>query len=90
MQNVGKRYSEISRRCKLIDPNFPTDVEIREVGPRDGLQNEMVLPVDQIVALIYALSATWLKTIEAASFVHPKAIPPMAGSAEVMAKINRV
>ena len=71
-------------------PNFPTDVEIREVGPRDGLQNEMVLPVDQRVALIDALSATGLKTIEAASFVHPKAIPPMAGSAEVMAKINRV
>ncbi|MDG2120834.1 MAG: hydroxymethylglutaryl-CoA lyase [Actinomycetota bacterium] len=73
-----------------MDPNFPTDVEIREVGPRDGLQNEMVLPVDQRVALIDALSATGLKTIEAASFVHPKAIPPMAGSAEVMAKINRV
>ena len=55
-----------------MDPSFPTEVEIREVGPRDGLQNEMVLPVDQRVALIDALSATGLKTIEAASFCSSK------------------
>ncbi|MFT7648992.1 MAG: hydroxymethylglutaryl-CoA lyase [Candidatus Poriferisodalaceae bacterium] len=64
-------------------------VEIREVGPRDGLQNEVTLPVAERVALIDALSGTGLKAIEAASFVHPAAIPPMAGSGEVMAAIHR-
>ena len=64
-------------------------VEIREVGPRDGLQNEDPIPVEQRVVLIDALSGTGLQAIEAASFVHPKAIPPMAGSGEVMAKIHR-
>jgi len=64
-------------------------VEIREVGPRDGLQNEATLPVEQRVALIDALSGTGLQAIEAASFVHPLAIPPMAGSSEVMAQIDR-
>ena len=65
-------------------------VEIREVGPRDGLQNEDTIAVEQRVALIDALSGTGLRAIEAASFVHPKAIPPMAGSAEVMAGIERI
>jgi len=64
-------------------------VEIREVGPRDGLQNEATIPVGQRVALIDALSGTGLRAIEAASFVHPKAIPPMAGSDQVMATIER-
>ena len=70
--------------------DLPTSVEIREVGPRDGLQNEMTIPVAERIALIDALSATGLIAIEAASFVHPKAIPPMAGSAEVMKGITRV
>ena len=60
--------------------DLPGSVEIREVGPRDGLQNESTIPVDERIALIDALSATGLAAIEAASFVHPKAIPPMAGS----------
>src|SRR3954454_12612825 len=64
-------------------------VEVREVGPRDGLQNEKPVPVDDRVRLIDALSATGLRFIEAASFVSPKAIPPMAGAGEVMARITR-
>jgi hydroxymethylglutaryl-CoA lyase len=70
--------------------DLPNSVEIREVGPRDGLQNEDTIPIDQRIALIDALSGTGLAAIEAASFVHPKAIPPMAGSAEVMRGITRV
>ena len=69
---------------------LPSSVEIREVGPRDGLQNEEPIAVDQRIALINALSATGLTAIEAASFVHPKAIPPMADSARVMEGITRV
>src|SRR5262245_18110896 len=67
----------------------PARVEIREVGPRDGLQNEAPVPVDDRVRLIDALSATGLRRIEAASFVRAEAIPPMAGSDEVMARIAR-
>jgi hydroxymethylglutaryl-CoA lyase len=67
----------------------PTRVDVREVGPRDGLQNEATVPVEQRVRLIDALSATGLRFIEAASFVSPKAIPPMAGAGEVMAQIAR-
>lgn len=73
-----------------MSTSYPSDVEIREVGPRDGLQNEDTIPVESRIALIDALSGTGLRAIEAVSFVHPKAIPPMAGAAEVMAGITRV
>ncbi len=69
--------------------SWPAHVDVREVGPRDGLQNEAPVPVDQRVRLIDALSATGLRFIEAASFVSPAAIPPMAGAGEVMAAITR-
>src|SRR3954452_16859727 len=70
--------------------SFPETVEICEVGPRDGLQNEDPIPVEQRIQLIDALSATGLGQIEAVSFVSPKAIPPMAGAEAVMAGITRV
>jgi hydroxymethylglutaryl-CoA lyase len=69
--------------------DWPARVDVREVGPRDGLQNEAPVPVEQRVRLIDALSATGLRFIEAASFVSPGAIPPMAGAADVMAAIER-
>jgi len=68
---------------------WPEHVDVREVGPRDGLQNEDPVPIEARVRLIDALSSTGLRFIEAASFVLPKAIPPMAGAAEVMAAIDR-
>jgi hydroxymethylglutaryl-CoA lyase len=68
---------------------LPAAVEIREVGPRDGLQNEAPIPVDERVRLIDALSTTGLRRIEAASFVKAEAIPPMAGAEDVMARIER-
>jgi hydroxymethylglutaryl-CoA lyase len=70
--------------------SFPESIEICEVGPRDGLQNEAPIAVEQRVQLIDALSATGLRQIEAVSFVSPTAIPPMAGAEEVMARITRV
>lgn len=64
--------------------------EIFEVGPRDGLQNEArEIPVAEKVALIDALSRAGFRRIEAASFVSPKWVPQMAGSAEVLAGIQR-
>jgi len=68
---------------------WPEHVDVREVGPRDGLQNEDPVPIEARVRLIDALSSTGLRFIEAASFVSPKAIPPMAGAAELMAAIDR-
>ena len=63
--------------------------EIREVGPRDGLQNEAPVPVADRVRLIDALAAAGVRRIEAASFVHPSAIPAMAGAEEVLAAVER-
>jgi hydroxymethylglutaryl-CoA lyase len=62
---------------------MPSAVSIREVGPRDGLQNEDPVPTDAKVRLLDALSHTGVKRIEAVSFVHPRAIPQMADADEV-------
>src|SRR3954453_23411149 len=70
--------------------DWPARIEVREVGPRDGLQNEAPVPVAERVRLIDALSHTGLQRIEAAAFVSPTAIPPMVGAEEVMAGIDRV
>jgi len=70
--------------------DWPERVDVREVGPRDGLQNEAPIPVERRVELIDALSHTGLRRIEAAAFVSPRAIPPMAGADDVMAAIDRV
>ena len=65
-------------------------VEIFEVGPRDGLQNEKqeIATADKI-ALVDCLSQAGFKRIEVASFVSPKWVPQMADSAEVLAGITR-
>ena len=68
---------------------LPASCVVREVGPRDGLQNEPPVPVADRVRLIDALAAAGLRRIEAASFVHPAAIPSMAGAEEVLARIRR-
>ncbi|WP_299687232.1 hydroxymethylglutaryl-CoA lyase [uncultured Tateyamaria sp.] len=65
-------------------------VEIYEVGPRDGLQNEPgEISVADKVALVDRLSAAGFRRIECASFVSPKWVPQMAGSAEVLQGITR-
>ncbi|MBG0560546.1 hydroxymethylglutaryl-CoA lyase [Actinoplanes aureus] len=66
-----------------------TTVSIREVAPRDGLQNEEPVPTDAKVRLIDALSRTGVRRVEAVSFVHPKAIPQMADADEVWARMWR-
>ncbi|MCA0942885.1 hydroxymethylglutaryl-CoA lyase [Salipiger pacificus] len=65
-------------------------VEIFEVGPRDGLQNEArLIPAAEKIALVDCLSRAGFRRIECASFVSPKWVPQMATSAEVMAGIRR-
>lgn len=69
---------------------LPARVSIREVGPRDGLQNEdVLLTTEQKIALINCLSDSGLQYIEVGSFVHPRAVPQMADTAEVFARIER-
>ena len=64
-------------------------MSIREVAPRDGLQNEEPVPTESKVRLIDALSETGVERIEAVSFVHPKAIPQMADADEVWAQVTK-
>ena len=69
--------------------DLPDRISLREVGPRDGLQNEAPVPTAAKVALIDALSQTGVGRIEAVSFVHPKAIPQMADADDVWSQIAR-
>lgn len=65
-------------------------VEIFEVGPRDGLQNEKrAIPVADKIALVDCLSSAGFRRIEVASFVSPKWVPQMADSGAVLAGISR-
>jgi hydroxymethylglutaryl-CoA lyase len=66
-----------------------TAVVIREVGPRDGLQPEQPQEVATRVRLVEDLVAAGVTTVEAVAFVSPKAVPQMAGAADVMAAIDR-
>ena len=69
---------------------LPTSVRLVEVGPRDGLQNEkQPIAVADKVRLVDDLTAAGLTYIEVGSFVSPKWVPQMAGSAEVFAGIQQ-
>lgn len=70
-----------------IPTGLPKRVEIRDVGPRDGLQPEAPVAVADRVRLVEALAAAGVPTIEVAAFVSPKAVPAMAGAAEVVAGV---
>ncbi|RMT64477.1 hypothetical protein ALP43_04604 [Pseudomonas azotoformans] len=75
---------------KVTAMSLPSHVRLVEVGPRDGLQNEaQPISVADKVRLVDALSAAGLSYIEVGSFVSPKWVPQMAGSAEVFAQIQR-
>ncbi len=64
-------------------------VAIREVGPRDGFQNEPeVVPTDEKVRLIELLAAAGLKRLEVTSFVRADVIPQLADGAEVLERID--
>ena len=64
-------------------------VSIREVGPRDGFQNEPeVIPTERKIELIDALARTGLRRLEATSFVRADVIPQLADAAQVLAGID--
>ncbi|SUW17154.1 hydroxymethylglutaryl-CoA lyase [Brevundimonas diminuta] len=65
-------------------------IQIVEVGPRDGLQNEKTVLEPAVRAdFVQRLEAAGARRIEAVSFVHPKYVPQMAGAEEVMAALPR-
>ena len=65
-------------------------VQVVDVGPRDGLQNEeQILPPKTRAELCDRLASAGVSRVEAASFVNPKRVPQMAGAEEVMAAIDR-
>ncbi|AKT30903.1 hydroxymethylglutaryl-CoA lyase [Pseudomonas syringae pv. actinidiae] len=69
---------------------FAQKVNIVEVGPRDGLQNEaQPISIEDKVRLVDELTAAGLMHIEVGSFVSPKWVPQMAGSAQVFEQIQR-
>lgn len=70
--------------------HIPKKVRLVEVGPRDGLQNEAeLISTSDKVQLVDDLSSAGLSHIEVGSFVSPKWVPQMVGSAEVIAQMQR-
>jgi hydroxymethylglutaryl-CoA lyase len=70
--------------------DLPDSVRIREVGPRDGFQNEPeTISTDDKVRLIDMLSASGLSRVEITSFVRPDVIPQLSDAAEVLAAVTR-
>ncbi len=70
--------------------SLPTQVQLIDVGPRDGLQNEkQPVPAAVKIELVHRLQAAGLKEIEVTSYVSPKWVPQMADNHEVMAGMRR-
>jgi hydroxymethylglutaryl-CoA lyase len=69
--------------------DLPSRISVREVGPRDGLQNEDPVPARAKIELIDRLAGTGVSRIEAVSFVRAEAIPQMADADEVWAGVRR-
>jgi hydroxymethylglutaryl-CoA lyase len=69
--------------------SLPGRIAIREVGPRDGLQPEAPVAVADRVELVNALVEAGVSTIEVAAFVSPRAVPAMAGAADVVGELPR-
>jgi hydroxymethylglutaryl-CoA lyase len=71
-------------------PYIPSSVRVREVGPRDGFQNEPeVIATADKVALIDCLSQTGLRRLEVTSFVRPDVIPQLSDAEDVLRTIKR-
>jgi hydroxymethylglutaryl-CoA lyase len=73
----------------MVMPTLPTGVRVREVGPRDGFQNEPEqIPTADKIRLIDALARAGLRRIEVGSFVRPDVVPQLADGAAVLAGID--
>ena len=73
-----------------LPATLPTHVNLVDVGPRDGLQNEkQMVAAEHKVGLVQRLQAAGLREVEVTSFVSPKWVPQMADNAQVLAAIPR-
>jgi hydroxymethylglutaryl-CoA lyase len=68
---------------------LPSEIDIREVGMRDGLQLEAPIPLDAKLRLLDAIVATGVRRVEVTSFVSPKAVPALADADAVAAELGR-
>src|ERR1700689_960763 len=83
------RVQAVSVQCSAFEPGLPRALSVREVGPRDGFQNEPeTIPTDRKVELIDALARTGLRRLEVTSFVRPDVISQLADAGEVLARID--
>src|SRR5215210_8595203 len=86
---ASRTTGELTGRSISSGPMTPQRVRIREVGPRDGFQNEPeVVPTDEKVRLIDLLARTGVKRLEATSFVRADVIPQLADGEEVLDRID--
>jgi hydroxymethylglutaryl-CoA lyase len=83
----GPRSGRAGEEAAVTD--LPPRISVREVGPRDGLQNEDPVPATAKIALIEQLATTGVSRIEAVSFVRAEAIPQMADADEVWAAVTK-
>lgn len=88
---LGRRNLPLALlRQRAFSSEADDKITIVEVGPRDGLQNEMnLVKTETKIEFIDKLSETGLKVIESTSFVSPKWVPQLADSKEVMQRIER-
>ena len=74
----------------MAHTHLPSRVQLIDVGPRDGLQNEkQPVPAEVKIELVHRLQAAGLKEIEVTSYVSPKWVPQMADNHDVMAGMTR-
>ncbi|PCH37576.1 aldolase [Wolfiporia cocos MD-104 SS10] len=91
ISNVRTRIPSRASYATVSTSTNPNYVNIVEVGPRDGLQNEKaVIPPSLKAELVTRLGRAGLKTIEAGSFVSPKWVPQMAGTPEVLTTMEHL
>jgi HMGL-like len=86
---MSRRHISEEPLAKSTRSNRKGSVQIVEVGPRDGLQNEStIVSVSDKVKLISMLAVAGCTKIEAGSFVSPKMVPSMANTAQVMQELS--
>src|SRR3954462_11542000 len=90
MRDQSSTPDGATEETACAEQSTPVSVSVCDVGPRDGLQNDKVTLEPAVRAeLCTRLAATGITRIEAASFVHPKLVPQMAGAEEVFASLPK-
>jgi hydroxymethylglutaryl-CoA lyase len=89
MQQTSDTADPRGEPVSEFDLVLPTEVDVREVGMRDGLQLEAPVPLEAKLEMLEALVATGVRRIEATSFVSPKAVPALADADQVAQELSR-